>query len=67
MDCKVICGFDYSLTKIIHYLVLFVRVQRNCHSNAWVWNFSERGFGKDDINMQNGRNKSSFFTYYIPV
>ena len=45
MDCKVIYGFDLSLSKTFHCLLFFFsqRVQNI------VGNFCERGFGKDDL------------------
>ena len=49
MKCKVIYGFDPSLSKTFLYKFFFFleSTDRFEQRLALVWSFSERGFGKD--------------------
>ena len=44
IDCKVVYGFDLSLSKTFPCLLFLCR-----RVLALVWGFSEGGFGKDDL------------------
>ena len=56
MNCKVIYGFDLSLSKIF-YCILFLLSESTDKFErrlALVWSFSERGIGKDNLGMGAG-------------
>ena len=57
MDCKVIYGFDLSLSKSFHSLLFLLSESTEKFEQrlALVWSFSKMGFGKDNIQGGGGK------------